>query len=387
MSQSISRRNFLKASSAVGVTAAMIKPSSALAAPKQKTRVVIATDKSCLNSGSPVAAKIQDMVDHAVMTLAGISNKGKAYEALFPKQVTASTKIICKRNDVSGKGNVNTAVVNALKAGFGNMLEGSFNTSNVTVFMRGSSAKSTIQSHDYLVNCPVNWCHGTGYGVTLSLKNTMNYLASPSSYHSKDKKWLHEVSLDSLIKPKQVMSMMDSLIGNCKSGPGSRPNFEAHAIIISKDIVAVDHNTLRIMEKQSGASTSRISTGDRQLTAAKNAKLGTNVPADMEVINIAPPWTTGIELESEPLMKAMNAQVVAHHNRVEFIVPNASSLHAQIAIFDVKGKLVWYAKDIQTNSIWWNYKTSQGSLVPSGMYAYRINTNQALLKGVIMVSR
>ena len=94
MSDSISRRDFLKKTSAVGLAAA-VTPMATLAAPASaKTRVVIATDKACISAtGGPVAAKIQDVVDNAIMTLSGKPTKGAAYEALFPAAVTSSTGV------------------------------------------------------------------------------------------------------------------------------------------------------------------------------------------------------------------------------------------------------------------------------------------------------
>jgi hypothetical protein len=131
MSDIISRRDFLKASSAVGLAAA-INPASAVTASAKKSRVVIATDTAAVSSsGSPNATKIQDLVDHAIMTFTGKSDKAAAYEAIFPAKVTTSTKIFIKRNSASGIGAVNAAVTAAFQTGLQSMLSGSFPKANI----------------------------------------------------------------------------------------------------------------------------------------------------------------------------------------------------------------------------------------------------------------
>jgi uncharacterized protein (DUF1501 family) len=104
MSDSISRRDFLKASTSVGLAAA-INPVSAVTAASSKSRVVIATDTAAISgSSTPNPTKIKDLVDHAIMTFTGKSDIAAAYEAIFPAKVTTSTKIYMKRNGASRNG-------------------------------------------------------------------------------------------------------------------------------------------------------------------------------------------------------------------------------------------------------------------------------------------
>jgi hypothetical protein len=387
----ISRRDFLKATSTIGLAAA-INPGSAATAATKKSRVVIATDTSTVTStGSPVAAKIQDLVDNAIMTFTGKSKTAEAYEALFPAPITNSTKICIKRNDASGDRDVNKAVTAAFQKGLESMLNGAFpkaNIDNPYPLTRNANQTARTTAATYIINCPVAWVHSV-YGVTLSLKNQMNYLGDPfTKFHNADKSWLHTVALDPAIKPKQVLSLMDACVGNPKDGPVTSPTFAAGTLIVSNDLVAVDYNTIRLMEKQKNPNSSYLSMGDSQLKAAEAAGLGTCTPANMDIITIKPPWnsTVGLMNGSETLMKSMNIRVVNNQNRVEFAVPGASERSMAVAIFDMMGNVIWQSGDQFCNAVFWNKTTMHGTRVPSAMYIFRIACNGSIIRGTVMVT-
>ncbi len=394
MASTISRRNFLKNSSIAGAAAVVVPAAGTFAktsAAAQKSRVVIIKDDQCSSGGTPNQEKIQEMINQGVKALTGKTDVGEAYEALFSGGITESKKILMKRNDISGAqrdfAKVDTVVTEAFKAGCGKMLDGSYPTNNVTIRCRGGSVRSQIESADFLINSPVCSCHGTDYGVTLSLKNTMTYLNNANNYHSANKRWLHEVSLDSLIKGKQVMSIMDAVVANNRSGPGGAPNIEPKTIIMSKDIVAVDYHALRVMENNGNPDTNRIRTADAQLKAAETAGLGTCTTANMEVIELAPPYTTGIIQEHNPLVERLQ---VAVHNRgqfFEFRLEAGVAQPVEIRILDMQGRLVWKNSNANVNAITWNRQTISGGRVPEGMYSFLIRQGNRRLSGVLMVSR
>ncbi len=383
MSNVISRRDFLKASSAVGLSAA-INPVSAVTTTTQKSRVVIATDTSAVSgTGNPNAAKIQDLVDHAVMTFTGKVTKGEAYEALFPQPVTSSTKIALKRNDLSGGGTVNTAVTNALANGLKSMQDGKFSgTINNVLSTQGAS--SYISAATYVINCPVAWMHMV-FSVTLSLKNQMNYKGAPGPSFHNDRSWMYQYVND--FKGKQVLSLMDAVAGRSNGGPGGSPNFRAGTIIVGSDLVAVDYNALRLLEKQ-GANTSSIATGDSQLKTAESNGAGTCNPAKMEIIEIKAPWpSTGIINGSDTIMQSLNIGVLNQGNKVDFIIPGASSKQASVAIFDMMGNVIWQAQNIQGESVSWNHRTMYGGRVSPGMYIFRIACGGSIMRGTVMAAR
>ncbi len=380
MSNAISRRDFLKASSAVGLAAA-INPASAVAAATKKTRVVIATDTSAVSgTGTPDAAKIQDLVDHAIMTLSGKTDKGAAYEALFPQPVTSSTKIALKRNDLSGGGKVNTAVTNAISNGLKSMLGGKFG-GTVNIVLSTNGASSSISAATYVINCPVAWMHGI-FGVTLSLKNQMNYKGAPGMSFHNDRSWLYQYVKD--FKSKQVLSLMDGVAGRSDGGPGGNPNFKAGTVIVSSDLVAVDYHALRLLEKQ-GANKTDIATGDSQLKTAETNGAGTCTPANMEVITITAPWgTVGTINGAEKVMQSLNIRVVNQGNKVDFVIPGASSKH--VSLFDMSGNAIWQSRNIQAGSISWDHRTTCGDPVASGMYVFRIACGSSVMRGTVAVA-
>lgn len=407
MSDKISRRDFIKNTSmaaAAGIGASSLGPLSEVnAEPSQNVRVVIATDTACMSGGKPVAAKVQEMLDAAVMKLTGIANKPQAYAALFPAAITSSTKIVCKRNDVSSKNSSSnpTLIDNCLVAGLKTI--SGITASNVTVQNSGSGTGSSsvtitaggktfpmrqnLVDATYIINCPVAWLHGTDYGVTLSLKNTMAYINSAASFHSLNKSWLYECSLSPAVKSRQVLSLMDAIVGNNRSGPGSSANFTACTIILSKDIVAVDYNTLRLMEKQASPNANQIKTGDNQLSSAATAGLGTNVPTKMEIINMVPPWGTGLINDAETVMKELDIQVLNKANRLELVLPSASSQSVDVTISDMKGRIVWTAHQVKDHAVLWNHCDMRDNHVPAGMYIFTIKTGFKRMRGSVLIMR
>jgi hypothetical protein len=411
MSNVISRRDFFKASSAIGLAAA-VNPASAITTSTKKSRVVIATDTTSVSSsGTPDATKIQALVDHAIMTFTGISDKAAAYEAVFPEKPTSSTKIFMKRNDASGKGAVNKAVTDAFAAGLKSMLGGAFpaaNIDNPSSLPMNPNLKSKVDSTTYIINCPVTWCHVMpqySYGVTLSLKNTMCLGCPsggnpPSGNHSQYKAldstkavsqsnytypWLWEVSLSSAVKPKQVLSLLDAVVGSAKDGPGTGVTFKAGTVIVGSDLVAVDYNAIRLMEKQTGAKTDQLAYGDRDLKQAEKAGLGTCTEANMEIIKINAPWpSVGTINGSDAIMQSMNIRVLHQGNKVDFVIPGASSKH--VSVFDMKGNALWQSQHISGESVSWDLRTTYGARVPSGMYVYRIACNRSIMRGTVMVT-
>lgn len=391
----ISRRSFLKQSSAVGLAAVAVPGASALAqtSATTKSRVVMVTDDACYDAGTVNNENIEKMVVEAVKALTGETDIGKAFEALFPAAVTNSTKIILKRNDLSGNQRdfaaVDTVITAAFKDGLTKMLGGTFPAANVDIHCNGGSMLTKITNANYIINCPVLSCHGTDYGVTLSCKNTMIYLNNASTYHSADKKWLYEVSLDTRIKTKQVMSMMNAVVGNHQSGPTQAPNIMPKTIIMSKDIIAVDYNGLRLMEKQTSPkpSASRIATGDAQLKKAEEKGLGTCTPENMEVILLKPPYTTGIIQEHNHLVKQLSVSVVDHSTSFEFSFPGKGAHAAEIALYDMKGTLIWRSAEATGGSIFWKKESASGARVPAGSYLYRIRQGSGRLNGIVMIAR
>jgi hypothetical protein len=407
MSENISRREFIRNTSlaaAAGIGVSSLGPLSVVQAEStsEKVRVVIAKDDACMSGGKIVAAKVQEMLDAAVMKLTGVSSKPQAYAALFPAPITATTKIVCKRNDVSGRSStsnatlVDTCLVAGLRTIPGitaanvtvqNSSSGT-GSSSVTITAGGKTfpMRQNLVDAAYIINCPVAWMHGSDYGVTLSLKNTMAYISSPASFHSLNKSWLYECSLSPGVKPRQVLSLMDAIVGNNRSGPGGSVTFTAGTIILSKDIVAVDYNTLRLMEKQTSPNANQIKTGDTQLKSAATAGLGTNDPLKMEVINAVPPWGTGLINDAEAVMKDLDIQAHAKPEKLELVIPQASERDVAVVVTDARGRIIWATRRVYGNVVYWNHIDMTGARVADGMYIYSIHVGSKNMKGTVMVT-
>ncbi len=384
----ISRRDFIKASTSAGL-AATIKPLSAAATSKPKSRVVIAIDTEALdNLNSPNQTRIQDLVDNAVMTFTGKSDKAAAYEALFPR-VTKETKIYMKRNGASGRGVVNTAVTAAFQVGLERMLGGTFPKANIdnptgSALPKNVSCKERVDAATYIVNCPLAWMNSApGHGVTLSLKNTMNYDGDPFNHHKENPPtWLWKISLSDAVRPKQVLSLLDAVVGRAKGGPEGNPDFMAGTIIVGSDLVAVDYNALRVLEKN-GANKSAIELGDKNLKSAEEAGLGTCNPENMEVITIKAPWpNVGTINGADKIMEVMKIKVLHLGDRVDFFIPGKIVKH--ISVFDMVGNVVWQNQNHSGKSVTWNFTTASGVPVPPGMYIYRIMCGNSVIKGTVM---
>ena len=177
---------------------------------------------------------------------------------------------------------------------------------------------------------------------------------------------------------------MDAVAGRSDGGPGGSPNFKAGTIIVGSDLVAVDYNTLRLLEKQPKVSTSQIATADKNLKSAETAGLGTCTEANMEVIKITAPWTAvGTINGSDKIMESMNIRVLNQGNKVDFVIPGSSQKH--ITIFDMMGNAIWQSQDFSGESVSWNHTTMNGARVPAAMYIYRIACGGSVVKGTVWV--
>jgi hypothetical protein len=81
----------------------------------------------------------------------------------------------------------------------------------------------------------------------------------------------------------------------------------------------------------------------------------------------------------------MNIRVANDRNRVEFVVPGASSKSMSVAIFDMKGAVVWQSGDRAENMIVWNKIGMYGDRVPPAMYIYRIACGVNVVRGTVWV--
>jgi uncharacterized protein (DUF362 family) len=403
------RREFLKGAVMAGTAVSVAPLFDGLTFAQQgtKSKVVIATDQQCFVNNAAQASRVQDMVDHTIMTLTGKSGKAAAYEALFPKPVTAATKILIKFNESSGQNSLSLkAVQAALTSGLKSMLNGTYPAGNISTLGTGGTAtgpkftvgtdtyqiKSAIVDCDYFINFAVCWTVGSNTaGVTLTLKNMMGAIAGNLSggihanFQNASTPSLSIINSQQMFKDKQVLALIDAisicLNGNC--GPFTAPNAVANSIIASKDMVAADYQGFLLL-KGKGLTSDRVNVATTVFNnAAKPVYgLGTNDPNNMEIVNIAPPWTTSVTFEGRTAEETGLGLIINHENggsRVTFTLKDVSSKPVGLTIFRADGLKIWSSKRLE-----WNGETTGGTVVGHGLYFYAIKTSQGILRGKVI---
>jgi hypothetical protein len=424
MSKHISRRNFFKRAAAFS-TAGLAGPllsSLPVRAADGKSSVVLAKDTQCMNGTTPVQAKVNDMVDHAIMNLTGITDRGLAYEALFPETVTASTTIAIKKNYRSGFRASTDAVVTALKNGLSTMRGGTFPAGNVKDYSgaRATSASSQrftlkqwswqsktyvdrdfvigdeFTKEDWLINVPVAWGHNLA-GTTLSLKNHLGTVRGENGtgisnlhgFYDEVHPSLAVLNSQPYFKDKQVLVMTDAICCRSDGGPGGLPNVTCHTVIAGADRVAADYQGTQLLARN-GLTSAALDKALEWLALCGQAKweLGTDDPANMDVINITPPWTTGIRAAGQvsPNGKPMvQVRTDPSFKTVTFGFKGQPLRTGNVSIFNMSGKEVWSGRSMNNNALTWPGTDHTNQRVRTGTYAWIFKSDEYQARGRIKI--
>lgn len=401
------RRDFLKTAALAGTAVSMGPLFKGVSfAQTAKSKVVIANDPLCLVNNVANATRIQDMVDHVIMALTGITDKGLAYEAIFPKAVTTATKIVLYNATQAVSHPSLSVVCNALKTGLTSMLGGTFPAANVTTFSGGGTPaaanpqftvgttvyriQDAIVNCDYFINVPVCWATTAALtGVTVSLKHMMGSVGvgTLSNFHnyftSTTSPCLSILSSQPTYKNKQALVLMDGIAIRSDSGPGGSANKTAFSIVASKDMVAVDYQGMLIL-KANGLTSDRETTARTTFTLAAQApySLGTNDPNNMDIVNIAP-WTTSVTSGGYSGEKLGLKVSIGHRSGLPHVVFGLDSKAigpVGLSIFSIDGSKIWL-----TNSLQWNGETFGSAQTGRGTYLYSIKAGRELLRGQIFI--
>ncbi len=419
------RRDFLKTASAA-TTALSLSPvlKRDVFAQSPKSKVVIVKDTQCYVAGKADEAKIQEMVDQAIMNLTGQSVKAAAYEALFPKPVTSTTKIAIKYNGSSGSYNGNTDQVNTVKTpymlvkaslikGLQYMLNGKFPAANISQhnndkpassgnpgFTIGSSAckfQDPIVNVDYIINMPVCWATRSDIaGVSLSLKNMMGTIvvlgqpdqsAMHAYYYNAASPSLSIISSQPTLKNKQVLVLIDAILMRTNDGPFGNPTNTSYSIIASKDMVAADYQGMLLL-KANGLPADRETAARNvfNLAATGSYKLGTNDPNNMDIVNLAPPYpdvtVTHSGLSAEKIGLRVSIRHEANSPFVHFDVDKINSEKTHLAVHALSGAKIWSSTELV-----WNCQTSGGGKVGRGTYLFVLSVGSETVRGQICISK
>ena len=429
---SIDRRTFLRILSVTGISG-LIYPRSVISSlvPDGTSRVVIVEHENATSGSAINAEAVRVMVDSGIKNLAGINDVGEAWKTLLPG-IAPDKTIAIKVNCINSALPTHPEVTYAVTAGLAqmNFSGGNFPENNIIIFDRtnwelesagytrntsnvgvrcfgtetsgfyyssqdfnigGRSQRLSeiINTHaDYLINIAVLKNHGTA-GVTLCMKNHYGTCDDPGSLHGNNcDPYIPALNAAEPIRAKQMVNIIDALFGVRSGGPGGSPQFVTNKILFSQDVVAIDYQGRKLLEENGCATTGRAHHIE---AAASDYHLGTNNPAEMEIINILNPTTDVQQKKSNPSRtegyqfeqnypNPFNSQTT-----IRFYLKNNAA--AKIRIFDYTGRHVRTLLDQEVSSGWhqltWDAKTDAGTSVASGFYICQLQVGGSK-KAIIM---
>jgi uncharacterized protein (DUF362 family) len=336
------KRNFIKKSVQIGLGAYGLSKLShyfdgEVLAKSSDHAVVIARDQRVIDGNLKVDyAVVHNMLDDAVMKLAGTSTPSDAWRAFFKSSDIVGIKInTLSGGMMSSHPELVMAIVEGLKtanvkdiviwdksddelerAGFKLNRKTSndprcFGTTpdvgyEDDISMYGSIASKLSRIMSYctaFINVPV-LKHHTMAGVTISLKNWFGAIHNPNKYHfdtnSSNKmvascNYIPDVNalFFSELKKRQPLIICDGIMSQYDKGPGyiQSKTWKYSGLLVSSDPVALDFVGAKIIDKK------RISSGVKSLadtgrepeyiaiSADRFHNLGTNDPSKIELVS------------------------------------------------------------------------------------------------------
>ena len=324
--KSLAGSAFLCAGGAAGKLAAA-EPAAVPAAPKAKSRVVVARDPQLRGSGSAVdSGRILALLDRAMQTLFDRDHPAEAWAKVVRPGDTVGLKVntlggrgiatspllvaaICERLQQAGIKASDIVVwdrdSNELeRAGFHISIGGNrvqcYGTDRVDyeedLVAYGSVgsrlSKILTQRTNVLINLPVLKDHD-GAGVTIALKNMYGVIHNPNKYHPDGcNPFVADVNMLPEIRTRMRLTVCDATTAMYEGGPAYKPEFSwnANALLVSQDPVALDHTGWQIIERQRAEKGWKtLEAEGRQpryiATAADSEhRLGNNDPARISVV-------------------------------------------------------------------------------------------------------
>lgn len=411
MKKKCNRRDFIKSSSlsAAGLSMLSYPPlAKAISPSRDKSTVVVCKDEECIEwpSQNIDQDRVQDMVDHTIMTLMGESDRSKAYEKLFPQKPTTSTKVLIHYNTMKPR-NTRQAVTGALKKGLGSMLGNTFPEENVRIIDREGSANTsekvkitpslqyTIKDlwveYDYFINCPHCWAMTSSLGgVTMNLKGMITSVGGQrlDRFHShtvSDTPWMPILNSHPVFRNKQILCLINAITYSIKTANSGVPDAATYTLFGSKDMVASEYMGLQLL-KEKNLPQSNQNTANRvlELAAGEPYNLGTNDPNNMNIVNISPPWNTQIITSGHKTAHTPQIRVERSAVATKFVHLKANNSNKTIVVYSVRGRKIW-AKQSSENMLVWNNCDNRGSRVTSGMYIYEIRIGDVFERGTVSV--
>lgn len=97
-------------------------------------------------------------------------------------------------------------------------------------------------------------------------------------------------------------------------------------------------------------------------------------------------WYKGIVSEEDTTTEDNNSiKILDKGDAIEFILPKATALFAEISIKDIEGNLVWKTQTFNKNRIVWYKQTIIGKSLPRGKYYLQITQGEIVVRGIAII--
>ena len=287
-----------------------------LAAPTERSRVVIARDAAVRQSPGRLAA----LLDRAVQAYFDRDSAAEAWKLVARPGETVGLKVNC----LAGRGgSTSVALVDAVverlraagirqivvwdrlnqdleSAGFrlarrdGARVAGNDTLGyedDLAVYGSAGSlvARALTRTCDAVINLPVLKDHGIA-GVTMALKNLFGAIHNPNKYHlNAGDPYVADVYMLPPIRQKVRLAICDALTPQYEGGPSFMPqwNWPYHGLMVARDPVALDYTGWQIIERQRAARGHKplaaLGREPKYIATAAGHGIGTNDPRRIEV--------------------------------------------------------------------------------------------------------
>jgi uncharacterized protein (DUF362 family) len=329
---SSSRRDFLRASlsGAALLCAGGAAGTAAIAEPvavDAKSRVIVARDPQLRGTGSTVEfGRVAALLDRVMLVLTGHKNPADAWRMLVRPGETVGLKV----NALGGRGiSTNVQLVAAV---CGRLQEAGIKAGDIVVWDRDSDELERAGFHlamggdrvqcfgtdragyepelaawgsvggrlskiltgrcGVLINLPVLKDHD-GAGVTIALKNMYGVINNPNKYHPNGcDPFVADLNMLPEIRSRLRLTICDATTAMYEGGPGYKPehSWNANALLVSADPVALDHTGWRMIERKRAEKGLKTLEAEgrppRYIATAADAthRLGTNDPKKISVV-------------------------------------------------------------------------------------------------------
>lgn len=429
----MNRRNFIKISG--GVTAGSLLQ-SVIAKTRVNPNVYELSDSNLMNSSTPDPEKVnetqvQNAVDAIVMFMTKKTNRGEAWQTLFPG-ITKSSKIAIKVNALKDNNAPQLATLRAIINGFNDMFDGTFSVTESNVFLidnnlsiGGSSSTNHVDGAFGSGNLDsLKVWHGLDSynGPSVSVAGTILYVSSKFAeadyginflvprrhqYYAGNLSGFIKNMMGAVSKDRNTYDALSSGTGSFHDNNNYQAfidifnnYFNTHTHLYIGDMILIPRNeganyfdkieNLLIMGTDPCAMDSYavdILTKYYSVTRNVPAALEDNGIGSTSYVKIPVKNVKIINKSQNPgkpiIIKINHPNVSSSGAKIDF---NGSLRNAKITIHNPEGKTI---RSFHTHekTIYWDGTNSQGSLVPSGTYIVTITENGNFTSAKIVLKK